>query len=78
MTEKDIQELHKLIDNIQKSYSEDVLIVTYNECLVTKIQKILPGYRVIFIHGYSEYSENNNKIYIIPVDKGKPIKIYYE
>lgn len=78
MTEKDIQELHKLIDNIQKSYSEDVLIFTYNEGLVTKIQKLLPGCRVIFIHGHSEYSENDNKIYIIPVDKVKPIKIHYE
>lgn len=75
MTEKDIQELHKLIDNVQTASNHDVVLIANNENKAKMFEELLPGYKVICAYGHLE---NDDKVYIMPIDEIKPIKFCYE
>ena len=75
MAEKDIQELHKLIDNVQAASNHDVVLIANNEKQANIFKELLPGYKIICAYGRLE---NDDEVYILPTDEIKPIKIYYE
>lgn len=75
MTEKDIQELHKLIDNVQAASNHDIVLIANNENQAKMFEELLPGHKIICTYGHLE---NDDKVQILPIDEIKPIKICYE
>lgn len=75
MTEKDIQKLYKLVNNVKAASNHDVVLIANDEKQVNMFKELFPGYKVICAYGRLE---DNDKVYILPTEETKPIKICYD
>ena len=74
-TEKEKQEIYKLIDQVKAASNHDIVLITNNEKQANMFKELLPGYKIICAYGRLE---NDNKVYMLPIDEIKPIKFCYE
>lgn len=75
LEKQDIQQLEQIIDSVKAASNHDIVLIVNNEKQANMFKELLPGYKIICAYGRLE---NDDKVYMLPIDEIKPIKFCYE